>query len=160
MNRFVLTIAILLSTMLMFSLFKFPIPNHAYALCAATTTTSMKGTWISNDKTRNTVLQSIGSDGNIIQLAGRTHDELGRVYSYSIVGKVIGNKIQGQIYFFNMPPEVAGKHFPITLKIVWTSGPPYIRYIEKIPPHDLGDFASYRWYKECKDVILKPVTRS
>ena len=110
----------------------------------------MKGTWISNDKTLNTVSQSIGSDGNIIQMAGRTHDELGRVYSYTIVGKVIDDKIQGQIYFFNMPPQVAGMSFPITLKLVWyQSGPPNIFSIEKIPPRDTGDFASYKWRIYC-----------
>ena len=121
--------------------------HNAYALCTTPTTSTIGGVWISNDHTTNQVSQH----GNILDWNGNTHDELGRVYNYYIRVNLSGDKIIGYIHFYDSPPQVAGQNAPITLKINWYNQPPYIASIEKVPAYDQGDFASFKWHKQCLD---------
>jgi hypothetical protein len=138
--------------------------NSVSGLCAATTRDTIEGTWISNDKTKNTVYQNTDAQGNVyIEWYGTTHDELGRTYSYTLDGILVDNRIEGTVTYGKLPGGVAQTYGPgyadMTLQLVtYKDSPTRILNIQKVPAYDEGDFASYKWTKECKDniVIIEP----
>ncbi|WP_458743462.1 hypothetical protein [Candidatus Nitrosocosmicus sp. T] len=110
----------------------------------------LEGTWISNDRTKNTVYQDIDSDGKVhITWYGKTHDELARTYNYIFEGIWTDTKIEGTVTYLNPPPGSAPTLGPGYADMVINVPDPKTPIIQKSPPIAEADFESYKWKKAC-----------